>query len=39
MGRFVDDDYLAAFRAAGLEVTHDPQGLTGRGLYIGTKGT
>jgi SAM-dependent methyltransferase len=31
------DEYLDAFRAAGLDVTHDPEGLIGRGLFIGTK--
>lgn len=30
-------EHLAACRAAGLQVTHDPQGLMGRGLYIGLK--
>ncbi len=33
---FTGDEYLSAFRAAGLEVSHDPEGLIGRGLYIGT---
>jgi SAM-dependent methyltransferase len=28
--------YAGAFAAAGLEVEHDPQGLTGRGLFVGT---
>jgi ubiquinone/menaquinone biosynthesis C-methylase UbiE len=37
MGLFTHQEYLEAFRAAGLEVTHDPAGLTGRGLYIGVK--
>jgi SAM-dependent methyltransferase len=34
-GLFTDADYLEAFRAAGLEVVRDEQGLMGRGLYIG----
>lgn len=32
---FTHEEQLAAFRAAGLEVEHDPEGLMGRGLYIG----
>jgi SAM-dependent methyltransferase len=36
-GAFTRDDHLAAFRAAGLEVEHDPVGLIGRGLYIGVR--
>jgi hypothetical protein len=37
MGLFTDDEYQKAFRNAGLTVIHDPEGLTGRGLYIGLK--
>jgi ubiquinone/menaquinone biosynthesis C-methylase UbiE len=37
LGLFSPAEYLAAFRQAGLEVIHDPQGLTGRGLYIGMR--
>lgn len=37
LGLFTHEDYLAAFRKAGLETIHDPEGLDGRGLYIGTK--
>lgn len=37
LGLFKEEDYLEAFRLARLEVTHDPQGLDGRGLYIGSK--
>ena len=29
--------HMTAFRAAALEVTHDPVGLLGRGLYIGVR--
>jgi SAM-dependent methyltransferase len=36
-GAFTREDHLAAFRAAGLEVEHDPVGLIGRGLYIGVR--
>ncbi len=33
---FSHDDYVDAFRAAGMDVIHDTEGLIGRGLYIGT---
>ena len=32
---FTDEEYRQAFVAAGLSVEHDPDGLIGRGLYIG----
>ncbi len=34
---FTDQEYTAAFRNAALHVEHDPDGLMGRGLYVGTK--
>lgn len=38
MGLFTHEEYLGAFKLARLELTHDPEGLTGRGLYIATQG-
>ncbi len=37
LGLFTHQEYTAAFRAAGLNLTHDPKGLDDRGLYIGAK--
>lgn len=37
LGLFTHEDYLTAFAAADLHTRHDPDGLTGRGLYIGVK--
>ncbi len=37
LGLFTVDETLSAFRAAGLEVYHYPEGLTGRGLYAGLR--
>ena len=37
LGLFKPEEYLEAFKLADLEVTHDEQGITGRGLYIGVK--
>lgn len=37
LGLFKADEMKAAFNVARLEVRYDPEGLTGRGLYIGLK--
>jgi ubiquinone/menaquinone biosynthesis C-methylase UbiE len=37
LGLFTNDEYLEAFRLGGLDVLHDPEGIYGRGLYIGLK--
>ena len=38
LGMFTHEEYLESFRAAGFDVEHDPEGLMGRGLYIGARG-
>ncbi len=37
VGMFTDEDYHDALMATGLEAEHDPEGLMGRGLYIGSR--
>jgi SAM-dependent methyltransferase len=34
LGLFTEAELLETFRKAGLEADHDPEGLTGRGLYL-----
>jgi len=36
-GLFTHDDYLGALYENGLDVVHEREGLTGRGLYIGIR--
>ncbi len=38
LGLFTNQQYLDAFKDAGLETSYDDHGITGRGLYIGLKG-
>jgi ubiquinone/menaquinone biosynthesis C-methylase UbiE len=37
LGLFTTEEYLKAFADAGLQVTYDPEGISGRGLVIGIK--
>lgn len=34
LGLFTTEEMVAAFRSAGLDVEHDPKGLTDRGLFV-----
>ena len=36
-GLFTHEEYMEAFVKAGLDVAHEPEGVDGRGLYIGLK--
>lgn len=38
-GLFTNEQHARAFEAAELTVEHDPEGLMGRGLYVGMKAT
>ena len=38
LGLFTQEEMIAAFRGAELAVEYDPQGLTGRGLYVARAG-
>lgn len=37
LGLYTVEEMTGAFTAAGLDVQHDPEGLTGRGLYVASK--
>ncbi len=37
IGLFTEEEYLESFKKAGLQTVFDPQGITGRGLYVGVK--
>ncbi|KEO75001.1 class I SAM-dependent methyltransferase [Anditalea andensis] len=37
MGLWTEEEYMDAFRLAGIEVTYDEKGLFGRGMYYGKK--
>jgi ubiquinone/menaquinone biosynthesis C-methylase UbiE len=35
LGLFTHDQYMRAYELAGLDAFHDPEGLSGRGMYLG----
>jgi SAM-dependent methyltransferase len=37
VGMFTHVQYVEAFRGSGIEPEHDPEGLMGRGLYVGVR--
>ena len=37
LGLYTPDEYLAAFRAAGMETCFEKEGLIGRGVYVGIR--
>jgi len=37
LGLYTHEEYLAAFRAAGLDTRHEKEGLIGRGVYVGIR--
>jgi len=38
LGLFTTDEMLRSFEASGLAAEYDPQGLTGRGLFVAKAG-
>jgi hypothetical protein len=38
LGLFTHEEYSGVFHRAGLEVHYDPEGLWGRGMYLGIRG-
>jgi len=37
LGLYTKEEYLEGFRAAGLQTAYEPEGLIGRGMYVGRK--
>jgi hypothetical protein len=37
LGLYTKEEYLEAFRAAGLATTYETDGLIGRGMYVGRR--